>query len=814
MRSIRKTKLRIAIQLAVLTSASSISATTLAANNANDAAQTRQLEHIIVTSQKRSQNLQEVPMSVSAIGGEKIKEAAIPNLEDLSSYIPNFSVAKSGGTEVISIRGIQTGFQSGFEQSIGTYVDGVYRGRGVQSQFSFLDVGLVEVLRGPQGTLFGKNTIGGALNITTAKPTEDFEASVSLSHEFEYEQDEVQGFVSGSLTDNLRGRVAFLARESDEGWVENSYYDTSSTTNEDWASRLSLEWDASEDTLVSFKVEHGDWDKAGLPMEHDQLSPGLQFLMTAFSPTFPVEPDLDTSNLSAPNGNSSPEIDVGNNYVFEGDIDEIALTIEHNLDNGSVITAIAGYSTYEFDRSVDADYSLFDGLLYNDTEDFEQSSFELRIASDASLDFNYVAGVYFEKADLYADAVSNFNVDGSDPDSLGSVLALQNPLYGMLGKFGRVNFLDQESTSSAVFFQGTYALTEAVKMTAGVRYSDDKKEAEQGMLCSEFGSSTVDQACSYPDPTDPFAPIYAFRHFLSEMTPHVFEDLERNEENVSWSANLQWQATNDAMLYGSISTGYKSGGFNSFTQRPDPDEVEFDEEEAQSIEVGAKLSLDDGAAELNIAIYQMEYDDLQASIFTGATAFKVENAAKADISGVEMDGRWLLTDSLTLRGSLAYNNFEFDDYDTAGCTVDQKTLADAGNVTPGVRLNALGLCEQDLAGKPNAFTPEWTGSLSLEHELNFDNYYLRSVLDLNYRDNYYAAADLDPISEQDSYVLTNLSLIFGPQSQDWDIALIGRNLGDEQFKTWSQDIPLFAGSHMGLYSQGQTFTLRGSYHFQ
>jgi iron complex outermembrane receptor protein len=179
------------------------------------------LEEVVITAQKRTESLQDVPISVAAVSGEKLAEAGIYTMEAVSVYIPNFNIQESTIGDIVSIRGVQAGIMAGFEQPIGTFSDGVYRGRGVQSRFSFLDVGMIEVLRGPQSTLFGKNTIGGAINITSAAPEDQFGSKLSVTYEPDAEETLVSGHVTGPLTDTLRGRVAFYAHQIDAGWVNN-----------------------------------------------------------------------------------------------------------------------------------------------------------------------------------------------------------------------------------------------------------------------------------------------------------------------------------------------------------------------------------------------------------------------------------------------------------------------------------------------------------------------------------------------------------------------------------------------------------------
>ncbi len=802
------------------------------------------LEKILITAQKRTTELQKTPVSISTMSGEKIAEAAIPDMGDFALYVPNFSTTPHVIGDIISIRGVQSGILASIEQSVGSFVDGIYRGRGSQSRFSFLDVGMIEVMRGPQSTLFGKNTIGGALNITSAAPTEDFEASISALYEFEHQETETQGYVSGSLTDTLRGRVAVLTRKMDEGWVENTYYNQAEPINDEWASRVSLEWEPNDQLIVKMKYEHGDWDNKGMPFEETQVSEGLALSYQLFG----INGETQAGNYTTSMGNNTPAIDYGSIQRFIGDSDESAIRADYQLANGT-LTGILGFSSYEFERSFDADLNAFDALGFEEYEDFEQTSFELRFVSEPKDGFDYIVGAYVQSSELNISALSNFNVNPADPDSFagpagltafvelgpigmlpdvdgdGAITPTDGVLFvGSIGEFTRLNQLSQDTDSWAIFGQGSYEFNSQWKMTLGLRYGEEDKEASQGVHCSQWDTANI------LDPTT--CPQLGF--VLGEFTPHQFNDLSRKEDDVNYNLNLSYQMTDDALFYATISNGNKSGGFNSFSLSANRDEAEFEQEQVVSYEMGAKLSLDNGRAELNIAAFNMAYDDLQAAIFTGSTGFKVENAANATIQGVELDGRWRLTDSLMLRGSLGYINFEFDDYDNAGCTDSQKASINDGFVgwgtfvrpAPGstgldgavaVDLDGDGLtdtCEQNLAGGTNAFTPEFSGSISLEHEAELsDSLYLRTVVDYNYMGEHHTTQDNDPILFQDAYGIANLTLSLADASGEWDIALVARNLFDQEYFVYADDMPLFAGSKQVGWGRPANFGLRFRYKF-
>lgn len=817
----------------------------IAAVSAGANAETFTLEEVVVTAQKRAESLQDVPISVSAMSGDKLAEAGIPNMGDFSAYVPNFNVTSNAIGDVISIRGIQSGILASIEQSVGTFVDGVYRGRGTQSRFSFLDVGMVEVLRGPQSTLFGKNTIGGALNITSAKPTEDFEAELSGMYEVEHEESELKGYVSGALSDTVRGRFAFQTRQMDAGWIENTYYNEDEPQVDEYAGRASLEWDASEDLLISFKYEAGDWDNNGSPYDQQILTPQSQALFASLGA------DVKPENGKTTIGNNSQGIDYGASQTFEGDSNEMALRADYSMGVGT-LTAIGAYSAYEFDRNLDADFNPLDGVGFEEYEDYEQKSFEMRFVSELGNGFEYITGIYYQDSDLIANAKSNFNVDATDPDSFAgpagiAVMTDHNNLLaatggtiglpglplapidaatgvayaGSIGRFTRAAQLEQATESWAAFAQGTFEVTDDVRVTVGVRYGEEEKDASQQVNCAQWDSYTLidDAVCTA---TNPLGLV------LGEFTPHTFNELQRDEEDWTYTVNAQWDVTSDIMAYATLSTGTKSGGFNNFALTDNADEAEFEQEKVKSMELGAKMTLLDGAAEVNMAIFDMDYDDLQASIFTGATGFKVENAATATVRGFEADGRWQLAESLMLRGSLGYVDFEFDEYPNAGCTNEQKqdlgfttflkppAGTTIGNAT-AVDLSGNGLtdtCEQNLAGGTNAFTPEWTGSLSLEHEMELSStLYLRTVLDANFLDDHHTAQDNDPLVYQDAYTLWNLTMTLGAQDDSWDVSFVGRNITDEQYISYSNDMPLFAGNQQVAWGREASYALRGRLRF-
>ncbi|MBU3071410.1 TonB-dependent receptor [Aestuariicella sp. G3-2] len=807
------------------------------------------LEEVVVTAQKRTQSLQDVPISVSAMSAEKMANSGVNNFEDVSAYVPNFSVTESAVGDRISIRGIASGEQAGFEQSVGTFVDGVYRGRGVQIRNAFMDVEMVEVLRGPQGTLFGKNTIAGALNIHSAKPTDEFEAEISAGYNVDFDETDIEAYVSGPLTDTLRARLAVMDRKMDEGWVDNLYYDKEGPLKDEQAARVTLEWDVSDFTLLTFRYEDYRFDDGAMGFTMKEAGP-LEALGSFNS--------RDESFI----GNSGPVMDFGSDSVMEGDSQEASITVETQFEAGT-LTGILAHSQYQYDRFLDADFSGVNGLRFDDTEDFKQNSLEVRFASEAGGSFEYITGLFYQQQDMTVDGLSYFNLPALQGILNAGCQANLGAAYGSAyvandavqtaintSAFGnaalantcaqaaafdgvgtgvnRYAKLDQDTETLALFAQGTWNLSDTVRLTLGVRYTEEEKEAEQLVYAADFGSRNTNQS------SDPL--VTALAQTVGEFTAHSYTSddpgMTRDEKSFTWSSNIQWDVNESVMAYATASTGYKSGGFNSFYMGQsggvgaNSNDVSFDEEEVLTFEVGAKMTMLDGAAEVNVAVFHTQFDDLQASIFSGGTTFEVQNAAKATSQGIEIDGRWRATEKLTVSGSLGWIDFEYDDFANQACYNSQflearQSAFDAAATDAEKALIALtynnGSCAaqavNDLEGKTSSHTPKLSASMSFNYLEQFGDYELVSNLDLNYMDEVYRQDDLDPISLDDSNVKVNASLTFGPQSGLWDVSLIGKNLTDEETFTYINDVPLFNGSHDISPNAPRSVTVRGRLRF-
>lgn len=730
------------------------------------------LEEVIVTAQKRAQSLQDVPISVNAFSGDKIAEAGVTDLENLSSFVPNFSINQTGISTTIQIRGISSGNNQGFEQSVGMYVDGIYYGRAQLARAPLFDVERVEVLRGPQSILFGKNSIAGAVSTTTAKPTDEFSTSISFLYEPDHGETDAQFVVSGPLSDTFGARLAVQKRSLD-GYIENTTLNKDEPNKEDEVIRATLEWAPTDRFNATLKLEKSTFDVKGRNME--------TFLDTAgetgfgLSTIYPALTGGDTLDFTQDFKRQA------NGDTSDNETENIVLTMEYGLGDHT-LASVTGYNAYEYDELCDCEYTGANIFTLGLDEDFDQVSQEFRIVSPVGETVEYIAGVFYQKSNLFFH--DDFNIPTTSP-----LTALSAALAG----YNTQRNFDQDTDLWSVFAQTTWHLNDSVRLTLGGRYTDENKDATREQFSSTTGPN--------PD-VIPGVPLLSLAENTLRTEPNSVAG-SRGESAFTPLANIQVDVADNVMVYATYTTAFKSGGFDvrsnaspdpsvgvpaaittALGQPPSPVGIfEFEEEEATSIELGMKMTMLDDAAELNIAAYRTNYEDLQVSIFDGGLGFNVGNAAEATVQGFELDGRWRVAENLTLSGSLGYLDFEFDDYDNGECYFLQETT-DPASVTNA----ALGTCSFD--GQRQAYTPEWTSSISADFfQPMGDSLEFRAVLDLNYSDDYIASPSLDPRVKQDAFTKVGLRLALSSIDELWEAALIGRNLTDESILTYGTEIP-------------------------
>lgn len=730
---------------------------------AQDAAEEemRGLEEIVVTAQKRAEGLSDVPISISAVTGETIENYGQANLEAVSSSIPSLKITQTAIANRIAIRGIASGDNKGFEQSVAMFVDGIYYGRDQLSRMPLVDLQRVEVLRGPQPTLFGKNAIAGAVNVVSRRPTNDFEGSVSASYEFEHKEKRVTGVLSGPISENVGARVVGYYRDMD-GYFFNTRQNRNEPNVREAFVRGIVDFKGDGPLSADLKVEYADFKTKGQPRE--AFGPVGIYSAVFAGPLF-VETNEDW--VRADGGYQS------RNKIFNS-------VLNANLELGNhVLTSVTGYLDYSVKETVDVDFvalDLLDGTGL--TEDYRQFSQELRIASPGDQSLNYIAGVYFQNAKLSVTDVVRF-----------SPFFLANPGFRALGDTTNDRLYSQESDLISVFAQGELALTDELRLTLGARFNHEKKSGSRVLTVNRGPLSLTPPSGA---PISNGAVTATFRA-LNIEAHSISGTLSENSFNPM--ANIQYDITDDLMFYASFARGTKAGGFDvrsnslsTSTTVTRPGTFLFDDEQADNFEGGLKYKTRSLA--LNLSVYRTKYKDLQTNVFDGVLNFNVRNASGATTQGIEADMRWAVDDHFTLSGAVAYLDFAFTDFPQGQCYFQQ--LPDQ----PG------GFCS--YTGKRNALTPKWSGNLNgdFSHELSHD---LKLDINLNadFSSTYISAANLDPRTTQDGFVKMGARLSLGHVNDKWSIALVGRNLTNERIKQTAGNLPLattFTGNRGVAYN--------------
>jgi outer membrane receptor protein involved in Fe transport len=772
------------------TLATAVLAATLAPLSGVVLAQSPMLEEVIVTATKRAEGMQDVPIAISVVSGDRIEQQGVRNLEELSLYLPAVHIAQSGGQNQVFIRGIGSGNNTGFEQSVGTFVDGVYFGRARNSQAAFLDLQRVEVLKGPQSTLFGKNTVAGAINITTQRPTDEFEGYVEGSYNTETEGYTTTAVVSGPLTDTLRGRLVGKYYD-EEGYYENTDPAGEDPTREDKVVRTWLDWDATDNLTFSLKAEYGEFNKEGNLSKIVKSTPTADFL-------FGFVPDDNFAKSVGFNEKQSSSNRPGKDIEDETDNTIVQLDFVYQMENHS-LKSISAWTEYDTDLCTDGDYATTQFADQCKTEDHEQFTQEFILSSELGGKFNYMVGLYYQDADLKATTNTGFLPSAIPPLEAGILNLLESalgfrPPSGFSDSEVFSDF-DQETTTWSVFTQVDYDITDRLRLRAGIRYSDDNKDVENHQFITNIG-------CTEPKPINTFL-----------LSPDVFNlrvpydyELKRGEDHTTGSVNLQYDIGDDIMVYATWANGYKAGGFDESNGLDIA--REFEDESVDHYEIGAKMELWDNRVRLNLSGFHTSFDDLQVSTWETAT-FIVTNAGEATTDGIEADFTIAATEDLTVYGALTWLDAEYDTYDDAACTVEQQI---AGGLAPG--------CRQDLEGTPLQFAPDWSGNIGFTYDWGVTaNTNLVFNADAFYSDEILIAPDNDPVGIQDSYWKINARIAWEANDGQWMVAVLGKNLNDETTFNWLNDATLagqgfgFERAYFGQVEIGRSYEVQLRYSF-
>lgn len=605
------------------------------------------LEEVIVTAQRRAEGLQEVPISVQSFDAQQILDLGAQDIADVGVFTPNVQFSRGVNQPRYRIRGIGTDdFGVGADPSVGVYIDGIYIGRGGGSKMAFNDLERVEVLNGPQGTLFGRNAAAGAIQYVTRKPVDDYEGWVRAIVG-NHERTQFEGVYNMPLSDTLFWRTGALWNQRD-GYVENEFTGNNVADEGNYSINTQLRWAPSEDLDVLFRFDYDNIDQFSRPSS--SATRGVR------------DGDADFETIASVA-----------DFKEQRELWGTALTLTYDLNPSTTFISISSYRTYESENPEDKDGHIDPEFDFDDlnVEDNEQWSQEFRFEGDLGERANWIVGANYFKEN--AKQRSGINLDTRAVDRLvveaeaGIPYDLVPPGTGFEIAFGPLGFpglpriyetgaealaagrytenvdVEGDYESWALFADFTYSILDNLDLTVGIRYTEDEKEFTRDVTYNDFGmwfafdETRVDangNLVSFPDGVQgPFSQ-------------------KQKWDDTTGRVVLDYRFTDDVLLYASYAEGYKAGGFNSAS--PNGDDPPFDPEEIGTWEVGIKSSWFDNRLRLNAAYFSYEYENLQELVFVQpeclGSDFGSNQFLDSDIDGegYELAINWLVAPGLEL----------------------------------------------------------------------------------------------------------------------------------------------------------------------
>jgi len=581
------------------------------------------IEEVTVTAQKRAQSLQQVPLAISVFSSAAIEETRIRELKEFADYIPNLMISQgSERNSQVTIRGVGAKSRNiGFDTRVGVYIDGIYLGQSPALNQVLLDLERIEVLRGPQGTLFGKNTVAGAISMVTRKPDREFGGAVSAdignlgSRQFTAK-------VNLPLGDHAAIKISATDITRD-GYVKNLYNGHKLNEQDGTAFRVDLAMDLTDRLSVRLTGDSLDSDRLGYSGEP------ITDIVAAFDIVGGAA-GLATSGGLTPSSTYAPaenEVSYDVDDQEEREVSGLGLTVEYDLESGGVIRSITGYRDTQLHHIAELDYSADDGVFLDYTDGFEQLSQEFQYISPDDSDLTYVLGLYLYDQEANTHRRVQFGSVG----------------FGFTGTNNQNSILDGgvKTKSVAGFINGEYIFSDHWRLGAGARYSWEEKKVDWNAI-PEIDPNPFDMA-----------------------TVHIIDD--RSDNVFTPTVSVSYDFNGDTTVYLRFAEGYKSGGYNlDFITNADvANGIEFDTESSTSWELGLRSALLSNRLNLNATAFYTTFDDYQVNQFKDLGAGQViaiENAAKVITKGLELEATLRATQGLTFQATLGLLDATFDKF--------------------------------------------------------------------------------------------------------------------------------------------------------
>ena len=771
------------------------------------------IEEVVVTAEKREQNLQDVPSSITVLSGSEMERDNFQNLMDLQASIPSVVVGSAGASRpFLFIRGIGSRkFDPGTEGAVGVFVDEVYNTRFTNSMMDIVDLERVEVLKGPQGTLYGRNTIGGAIALYTKKPSSELEAKIKVGFGNDGYQ-KVAGSFSGGLSNSLVGRLTFSSKTDDGNAVQTSTGINNGADND--AIRLSLIKDFDDGSELSLTLQDTSYSTdAHLAEAQLECGPTIDpngspnFMSAAFFtvsraagaagvaqltgaglgpndcystgpplPFFPFGPfagqpnvgvlpligsDAFINSVRADMNDGPKKID--NDHTGFNEIDSTMATLKYITDINDNLSLTAIYSTTDVDNasSLDFDATSINSIVNYVNEESEQSSTEIRLNYEGD-NFYWVGGLYLLDDEIYRR--DNFTTDIQSLVGFVQLGMLMNGITPVASNNIQTSYSDV--TSQALYWQGTIELNDKLNATFGVRKSDDESDYRMVM-------ETTSPGVPFVQVPDEWTEVLKF----GSTDPKFVLDYTFNE---------------NSMGYMSVSSGYKSGGFSYASWARADSLGGFDEEDLKSTEIGYKYKSSDNKLLINTAYYEYDYTNQQQQIIvvnsSGALAGQTFNAGSSDMTGFELETKYAVTDNVLIDFSYYSAETEFKSFEL---TDTRPPLSFTGN-----KMN---------------YSPESSYNVGLTIYPDDDS----SVFTMSYskKDSYFMDPSNRFVSEQPAYGLLNMSYI-KDFNDNLQMKIFCTNCTDEIYLTQVTTFAVqFGGGGRNYYANGKRVGLEVTYSF-
>jgi len=733
------------------------------------------IEEITVTAERRAESLQDVGSSVTAFDEAGLAQRGITDVSRLELVVPGVNYAYAGNDVKFNVRGANSTNTFRDNASIvGTYVDGVYKPRASQQARSFFDVQRVEFLKGPQGTLYGRNTFAGALNLYT-NPPDLSGTSGSLDLGFgEFSAYRIEGHYNVPLSENFAVRFAALYENSD-GYIENNAGPNMGAPD-DLGLRFSALWQISDSVDAILRVTNVE--ESGSPaglfgyknvcrrVDAQGLTDGLGANLDCAPPQQGSAGTISLDQLGP--------WDISQDFVPDADLSDFNATLEINwdLDRFSV-KSITSYTDFENDIGFDFDYSSAPHTRGGFDEAADSFSQELQLTSEFDGPFQFTSGIYYgDEESTFAFWIFDQTVEVTNrPTVVGpggadfTVLTgtpIAGPATSMGGFFGDIGLTETEAFG--VYTQGEFAFSDDFRLIAGLRYSDESKDTRGGSNFTAGGApvTVLLAGGSSPSPV-PSGPDEVFAYDLSAAGTITGSD---SWNSTDWRFGLEWDVSDTAMLYLTAGTGFLSGASN-------PTNATFtDQQESEIVEVGIKSTLADGRVLFNAAAHWTEYSNLvaqfQETTPVGGTLTRTRNGGQIDAQGIEIESVWVPTDNLQLGLNLTLLDSEFGEF---------------GQQYPYQLLNGVASDGfVDVNGETTPWSPEYTFTFTAAYDIDLGGNGVLTPSLQHFNSDGYNTSNLwgiDPNHDQDSFGKTDVRLTWFSADDKYSLALFVENIEDE-----------------------------------